>query len=138
MKFIVFLVLALAFVTASAFAVGCTRTSLAKVAVFTNFFNEADTNGDGILYFEEFSNFYGAGELAVITPIRFNALASFLNVEAGIRLRDFSSGHCDVAFVEHCVLTPPRNTPSKKVDAEFDCKDRDGSGFLDFYEFRNF
>lgn len=96
MKSILLLSLGLAALTTSVFA-GERRVSPAKVTVFTNLFNEADTNGNGILNFQEFSNSYGASERPVITEIRFDALASFfkndlrgiLIQERGIRLEDF-------------------------------------------------
>ncbi len=52
------------------------RVSLAKIVVFTNLFNEADTNGDHALTEEEFGNSYGASERPVVTKYRFNELSS--------------------------------------------------------------
>jgi Ca2+-binding EF-hand superfamily protein len=97
MKSILLLSLGLAAMTTSAFAGESRKVSPAKVVVFTNLFNEADTSGNGILSFQEFSSSYGASERPVITEIRFDALASFFKsvdrgfeIEIrGIRLNDF-------------------------------------------------
>jgi hypothetical protein len=71
----------------------------AKVQVFTKLFNEANTDDNNYLDFEEFSNSYGASPRPVITEIRFDELASFINVKTargiiavpgrGIYLSDF-------------------------------------------------
>ena len=97
MKPTLLLSLGLALTVSPALAGESRKVSPAKVVVFTNLFNEADTNGNGILNFEEFSNSYGASERPVITEIRFDALASFFKSEVrgfsieirGIRLEDF-------------------------------------------------
>lgn len=78
------------------------KISPAKVQVFTKLFNEANTDpkNPDYLTFEEFSNSYGAHTRPVITEIRFDELASFINVktvrgavvvpsERGIFLEDF-------------------------------------------------
>lgn len=76
------------------------KISPAKVQVFTKLFNEANTdpNNPGYLTFAEFSNSYGASTRPVITEIRFDELASFINVDTvrgiaepvrGIFLEDF-------------------------------------------------
>ncbi len=96
MKSLILLSLGLAAMTTSGLA-GETRVSPAKVVVFTNLFNEADTDGDGILDFVEFAGSYGASERPVITEIRFDRLASFFKTAdrgfpiefRGIRLEDF-------------------------------------------------
>ncbi len=96
MKSLILLSLGLAAMSTSGLA-GEMRVSPAKVVVFTNLFNEADTDGDDILDFEEFAGSYGASERPVITEIRFDRLARFfksaergLSVEIrGIRLDDF-------------------------------------------------
>jgi Ca2+-binding EF-hand superfamily protein len=75
------------------------KVSAAKVQVFTKLFNEANTDDNDYLDFEEFSNSYGASTRPAITEIRFDELASFINVktarglvsepELGIYLEDF-------------------------------------------------
>lgn len=67
-----------------------------KEVVFTNLFNEADTNGNEILDFEEFSNSYGASERPVVTLYRFNALSGrfidnrgLIVIERGVNLGSF-------------------------------------------------
>jgi hypothetical protein len=78
------------------------KVSAAKVQVFTKLFNEANTDPEtpDYLTFEEFSNSYGASTRPAITEIRFDELASFINVktargiiievpERGIYLEDF-------------------------------------------------
>lgn len=97
MKSTLLLSLGLAAMTTSAFAGETRKVSPAKVVVFTNLFNEADTNSNGILNFEEFAGSYGASERPVITEIRFNRLARFSKTaergfpveERGIRLPEF-------------------------------------------------
>ena len=89
----------------AAFATNATagerKISPAKVQVFTKLFNEANTDlkTPDYLTFEEFSNSYGASTRPVITEIRFDELASFINVDTirggvaepvrGIFLEDF-------------------------------------------------
>jgi Ca2+-binding EF-hand superfamily protein len=129
MKSILLLSLGLAAVTTSAFA-GERRVSPAKVTVFTNLFNEADTSGNGILSFQEFSNSYGASERPVITEIRFDALASFFkSVERGfeieirgIRLDDFIQANGG------------RSIKPSKTQIFF-AADDDDNGFLSMSEF---
>ncbi|MEK7949331.1 hypothetical protein [Luteolibacter soli] len=77
------------------------KISPAKVQVFTQLFNEANTDGNDYLDFQEFSNSYGASTRPVITEIRFDELASFIKVgtvrggivipptQRGIFLEDF-------------------------------------------------
>ena len=96
MKTSLLLGLALVAIATPAFA-GERKVSPAKVIVFTNLFNEADTNGNEILDFEEFAGSYGASERPVITEIRFKELARFfksserglLIAPRGIFLEDF-------------------------------------------------
>ena len=96
MKSILLLSLGLAAIASPALA-GERRVSPAKVVVFTNLFNEADTDGNDILDEEEFAGSYGASERPVITEIRFDELARFFKTatrgkeieERGIFLIDF-------------------------------------------------
>ena len=67
-----------------------------KEVVFTQLFEEADTDGNEILDFEEFSNSYGASERPVVTLFRFNQLAGrmidnrgLIPIYRGIYLYDF-------------------------------------------------
>lgn len=104
--------------------------SPAKAAVFTNLFNQADTNSDGILNFEEFAGSYGASERPVITEIRFNRMARFFKSTErgevvsprGIRLQEFieSNGGRKI-------------TPSKFEI--FEAADDNDNGFLSLTEF---
>lgn len=47
----------------------------AKVAVFTELFNEADTDENNFLDFEEFENSYGASRRPVVTEYRFQVMS---------------------------------------------------------------
>ncbi len=103
----------------------------AKEIVFTNLFNEANTDDNDYLDFEEFSNSYGASTRPVITEIRFNELASSINVatarsiivpERGIFLEDFIEAKGGRAI-----------KPSK--EEIFWAADEDQSGGLDIDEF---
>jgi Ca2+-binding EF-hand superfamily protein len=67
-----------------------------KVVVFTQLFEEADTDDNGILDFEEFSNSYGASERPVVTLFRFNQLSGrwldnrgIIKIGRGVYLSDF-------------------------------------------------
>lgn len=67
-----------------------------KEVVFTQLFDEADTNDNNVLNFEEFSNSYGASERPVVTLFRFNALSGrfiddrgIIVIERGIYLESF-------------------------------------------------
>lgn len=130
MKSILLLSLGLAAVTTSAFAGESRKVSPAKVIVFTNLFNEADTNGNGILNFQEFSNSYGASERPVITEIRYDALASFFKTEErglpieirGIRVEDF------------ILANGGRSIKPSKTQIFF-AADDDDNGFLSMSEF---
>lgn len=129
MKSILLLSLGLAAIASPALA-GERRVSPAKVIVFTNLFNEADTDGNGILDEEEFASSYGASERPVITEIRFDELARFFKSdtrgfifeERGIRLEDFiyENGGRKI-------------TPSKTEI--FFAADNDENGFLSMSEF---
>ena len=129
MKAPILLSLGLAAMTTSTFA-GERKVSPAKVAVFTNLFNQADTDGDEILDEEEFAGSYGASERPVITEIRFDDLARFINfdergkviLERGIYLEDFiyESGGRKI-------------TPSKFEI--FEAADNNENGFLSLSEF---
>lgn len=130
MKPTLLLCLGLALTASTALAGESRRVSPAKVVVFTNLFNQADTSGNGILSFEEFSNSYGASERPVITEIRFDALASFFKSEVrgfpieirGIRLEDFIESNGG-----------RRINPSKAQI--FFAADDDDNGFLSLSEF---
>lgn len=107
------------------------KISPAKIQVFTEFFNEANTDENNYLDFEEFSNSYGASTRPVITEIRFDELASFINVatvrgivvpERGIFLDDFIAANGGRAI-----------KPSK-TEIFFAADDND-SGGLDIEEF---
>jgi hypothetical protein len=67
--------LIVAALVAPVMAQGPIKKKSGKEVVFTNLFNQADTNGNEILDFEEFSNSYGASERPVVTLFRFNALS---------------------------------------------------------------
>lgn len=67
-----------------------------KEVVFTQLFNEANTDGNSVLDFEEFSNSYGASERPVVTRFRFNVLSGrfmddrgIIVIERGVYLSDF-------------------------------------------------
>jgi hypothetical protein len=80
MKSILLLSLALAAIATPAIAADI-KVSRAKVTVFTKLFNEADTDRNRILDFEEFAGSYGASERPVITEIRFDHLASLIKTD---------------------------------------------------------
>ncbi|MEK7949329.1 hypothetical protein [Luteolibacter soli] len=121
----------------AAFATNATagerKVSAAKVQVFTQLFNEANLDGNDYLDFEEFSNSYGASTRPVITEIRFDELARFINIktataraiipaERGIFLNDFIYANGGRAI--------------KPSDAEiFWAADDNESGGLDLEEF---
>ncbi len=98
MKSTLLLSLSLALLAVPAFA-GSKKISPAKVVVFTNLFDEANSDGNDYLDEEEFANSYGASERPVITEIRFDVLSSPVKVDArgiivipqerGIFLEDF-------------------------------------------------
>ena len=67
-----------------------------KEVVFTQLFEEADTDENEILDFEEFSNSYGASERPVVTLFRFNQLSGrmmenrgLIPIYRGVYLYDF-------------------------------------------------
>jgi hypothetical protein len=77
-------------------AQGPVKKKSGKEVVFTNLFNEADTNGNSVLSFQEFSNSYGASERPVVTLYRFNALSGrlidnrgLIVIERGVNLGSF-------------------------------------------------
>ncbi len=129
MKPTLLLSLGLAAMTTSAFA-GERKVSPAKVTVFTNLFNEADTSGNNVLSFAEFSNSYGASERPVITEIRFDELSRFFKpatrggvvVERGIRLNDFIAANGG------------RSIKPSKFEI-FEAADDNDNGFLSLSEF---
>lgn len=129
MKSILLLSLGLAAIASPALA-GERKVSPAKVVVFTNLFNEADTDGNGILDEEEFAGSYGASERPVITEIRFDELASFLmsetrgfkELERGIFLEDFIDANGG------------RKIKTSKAEIFF-AADNDENGFLSLSEF---
>lgn len=53
------------------------KSGAAKTAVFTNLFNQANTDGNEYLDFEEFSNSYGAHPRPVITEYRYQVMSDF-------------------------------------------------------------
>ncbi|MEK7949330.1 hypothetical protein [Luteolibacter soli] len=61
------------------------KISAAKIQVFTKLFNEANTDGNNYLDFEEFSNSYGASPRPVITEFRFDEMSRF--IKSGISTR---------------------------------------------------
>ena len=72
------------------------KSRSAKEVVFTQYFEEADANGNEILDFEEFSNSYGASERPVVTLFRFNQLSGrwidnrgIIKIERGVYLSEF-------------------------------------------------
>lgn len=129
MKSILLLSLGLAAIASPALA-GERKVSPAKVVVFTNLFNEADTDGNGILDEEEFAGSYGASERPVITEIRFDELASFVKIgnrgieviERGIYLQDF------------IFANGGRKIKTSKAEIFF-AADDDDNGFLSLSEF---
>lgn len=129
MKSILLLSLGLAAISSPAVA-GERKISPAKVVVFTNLFNEADTDGNEILDEEEFAGSYGASERPVITEIRFDELASFFEFdtrgiavpERGIRLEDF------------IFANGGRKIKTSKTQIFF-AADDDDNGFLSMSEF---
>ena len=60
------------------------KSRTAKEVVFTQYFEEADADGNEILDFEEFSNSYGASERPVVTLFRFNQLSGRWIEDRGI------------------------------------------------------
>lgn len=79
-----------------AMAQGPMKKKSGKEVVFTQLFNEADTNGNQVLNFEEFSNSYGASERPVVTLFRFNEMSGrwidsrgIIAIERGVYLREF-------------------------------------------------
>lgn len=77
------LLLSLSLLASPAFAGEMVKKRSAKEVVFTRLFNEADTNGNGLLNREEFGNSYGASKRPVVTDYRFEELASFLKIDRG-------------------------------------------------------
>jgi hypothetical protein len=69
--------LAFALIGAPAFAVpeAPSKKKSSKAVVFTNLFNEADANGDGVLNEAEFGRSYGASDTPVVTEFRFETMA---------------------------------------------------------------
>jgi hypothetical protein len=80
---IILTILALA---APAFAQGppAVKKGSPRTAVFTKLFNEADTNGNGYLDFEEFAGSYGASPRPVVTEYRFFQMAFYRMSERGL------------------------------------------------------
>lgn len=79
-----------------AMAQGPMKKKSGKEVVFTQFFNEADTNSNQVLNFEEFSNSFGASERPVVTLFRFNEMSGrwidtrgIIVIERGVYLREF-------------------------------------------------
>lgn len=79
-----------------AMAQGPMKKRSGKEVVFTQLFNEADTNSNQVLNFEEFSNSHGASERPVVTLFRFNQMSGrfidtrgLIPIERGVYLREF-------------------------------------------------
>lgn len=88
------IVAALAFPVAQAIPGKKARSG--KEVVFTQLFQDANTDDNEILDFEEFSNSYGASERPVVTLFRFNQLSGrwldnrgIIKIERGVYLSDF-------------------------------------------------
>ena len=130
MKPTLLLSLGLALTVSPALAGESRKVSPAKVVVFTNLFNQADTDGNEVLDFEEFAGSYGASERPVITEIRFDRLASFIKVVdrgdlpvlRGIYLEDFIESNGG------------RRINPSKTEIFFAADDND-NGFLSMSEF---
>lgn len=72
--------LTFALIAAPAFAAPepSSKKKSAKAVVFTNLFNEADADRDGVLNEAEFGRSYGASDTPVVTEFRFQTMANLL------------------------------------------------------------
>lgn len=129
MKSILLLGLGLA-VTATPSIAGERRVSPAKVIVFTQLFNEADTDSNGILDEEEFAGSYGASERPIITEIRFDELASFVRVE----VRGLSVADRGIYLEDFIFANGGRKINPSKFRI-FQAADKNDDGFLSLTEF---
>lgn len=99
-----------------------------KVVVFTQLFEDADTDGNEILDFEEFANSHGASERPVVTQYRFNVLSGRFIDNRGIQeVRG-------VYLSEFIEANGGRKINPDKTDI-FYTADTDRDGFLDIIEF---
>ncbi len=129
MKSLILLSLGLAAMTTSGLA-GERKVSPAKVVVFTNLFNEADTDGNEILDEEEFAGSYGSSERPVITEIRFDELARFFKSASRGKLVEVRGIYLDDFIYEN---GGRKITPSKTEI--FYAADDNDNGFLSLTEF---
>ena len=106
------------------------KVSPAKVVVFTNLFNEADTDGNEVLDEEEFAGSYGASERPVITEIRFDELASFFKGE----LRGFVIVERGIRLEEFIYANGGRKITPNKTEIFYEADDNE-NGFLSLSEF---
>lgn len=122
----------------AAFATNATagerKISPGKVQVFTKLFNEANTDAKtpDFLTFEEFSNSYGASTRPVITEIRFDELASFINVDT---IRGGVAEPVRGIFLEDFIFANGGRSIKPSQAEIFWAADDDESGSLDFEEF---
>jgi hypothetical protein len=105
------------------------KSRSAKEVVFTQYFEEADADGNEILDFEEFSNSYGASERPVVTLFRFNELSgrfidnrAIIKIERGVYLSEF------IRYNGGRSINPNR-------EEIFDLADTDNDDFLSPSEF---
>lgn len=124
---IILTILALA---APAFAQGppAIKKGSPRTAVFTQLFNQADTNGNGYLNFEEFSNSYGASPRPVVTEYRFSQMAFDKVLDRGLVTRGEISLSTFIAARGGRAINPSRS-------AIFFYADDDRSGYLTPEEF---
>lgn len=66
------------------FAGESVKKNPAKTAVFTKLFNEADTNDNNRLDFEEFSDSYGASKRPVVTEYRYEMMSERFIILRGL------------------------------------------------------
>ena len=96
------------------------RRDTARAVVFTKLFRAADTNGDQILTFEEFSKSYGADARHVVTLFRYLNLSRGyyvvrgISVESGVRLEEF------IRYKGGRVFNPTRTEMFYLADADED------------------
>jgi len=104
----------------------------AKIQVFTKLFNEANTDGNDYLDFEEFSNSYGASPRPVITEIRFDELATYLKVPSARALIEFPDRGI---FLDDFIAANGGRAIKPSKEDIFWAADADESGDLDLEEF---
>jgi hypothetical protein len=106
--------------------------SAAKVQVFTKLFNEANTDGNDYLDEEEFANSHAASPRPVITEIRFDELASFVNETASRSIiLDPERG----VFLEEFIESSGGRAIKPSKWQIFNAADDNESGGLDIEEF---